>query len=163
MLSELHEKVAEAHALAIAASTVTRSVEGFTPEHELKLELSALRRDADETRARCRAYERDHGRELADELLAHVNTTRERVGELGHVWFKAGTSPITAWTFLAMAEAAEVAVWTVLQTLAAKAGDERLLALATWALPIQRAHLDTALSGAARLAELRDPLGPRWG
>lgn len=163
MLSELHEKLAEAHALAIATAIVTETVEGFTPEHELKLELYELRRDADETRARCRAYERGHGRELAAELLAHVNTTRERAGELAHAWFKAGTSPIAAWTFLAMGEAAELAVWTALQTLAAKAADEPLLRLATWALPIQRAHLDTALSGTARLAELRDPLGPRWG
>jgi hypothetical protein len=38
-----------------------------------------------------------------------------------------------------------------------------VLELATWALPIQRAHLDTALSGAVRVAELRDPVGPRWG
>ena len=34
---------------------------------------------------------------------------------------------------------------------------------AAWALPVQRRHLDTALSGVARLAELRDPTGPRWG
>lgn len=163
MLSELHERLAEAHALAIAASTVTATVEGFTPEHDLRLELYELRQDADETRARCQAYEHRHGRELADELLARVNTTRERAGDLAHAWFKAGTSPIEAWTFLAMGEAAEVAVWTALQTLAAKASDQPLLELATWALPVQRTHLDTALSGVARLAELSDPLGPRWG
>jgi hypothetical protein len=92
-----------------------------------------------------------------------VNTIKEKAADLAGAWFKAGTSPAAAWTFLAMGEAAEVAVWTALQTLAAKAGDGRLLELATWALRIQRAHLDTALSGTARLAELRDPAGPRWG
>jgi hypothetical protein len=163
MLTELQEKLAEAHALAIAASTVTHKVEAVTPDHELKLELHSMRRDADETRARCGVVERNFGPELADELLAHVNTTKEKASDLAGAWFKAGTSPIAAWTFLAMGEAAEVAVWTALQTLAAKADDRGVLELATWALPIQRAHLDTALSGTVRLAELRDPTGPRWG
>jgi hypothetical protein len=49
------------------------------------------------------------------------------------------------------------------QTLATKAEEDEVLRLAAWALPIQRRHLDTALSGVARLAELRDPTGPRWG
>jgi hypothetical protein len=163
VLTELQEKLAEAHALAIAAATVTAKLELFTPEHELKLELHAMHADADDTRARCLAHEHTLGAELADELLAHVNTTKEKASDLAGAWFKAGTSPIAAWTFLAMGEAAEVAVWTALQTLAAKADDHGVLELATWALPIQRAHLDTALSGTVRLAELRDPTGPRWG
>jgi hypothetical protein len=163
VLTEIQEKLAEAHALAIAAAATTKKVELLTPEHELTLELHAMHADADDTRARCLAHEQSLGRELEDELLAHVNTAKEKAGDLAGAWFKAGTSPIAAWTFLAMGEAAEVAVWTVLQTLAAKAEDGRLLELATWALPIQRAHLDTALSGAVRLAELRDPTGPRWG
>ena len=163
MLSELQEKLAEAHALAIAAATVTEKVELLTPEHELKLELHAMHSDADDTRARCLAHEQSLGPELADELLAHANTVKEKAADLAGVWFKAGTSPSAAWTFLAMGEAAEVAVWQALQTLAAKADDRALLELATWALPIQRAHLDRALSGTVRLAELRDPSGPRWG
>jgi hypothetical protein len=163
VLTELHEKLAEAHALAIAAATVTEKVELLTPEQELKLELHDMHADADDTRARCLAHERSLGDELAAELLAHVNTAKEKAADLAGAWFKAGTSPTSAWTFLAMGEAAEVAVWTALQTLAAKAGDRAIVELATWALPIQRAHLDTALSGTVRLAELRDPHGPRWG
>ena len=56
MLTELQEKLAEAHALAIAAAVVTEKVAAVTPDHELKLELHALRTDADETRARCDAW-----------------------------------------------------------------------------------------------------------
>jgi hypothetical protein len=163
MLTELHEKLAEAHGLAIAAATVTRKVEGTTPDHELKLELHSLHDDADDTRARCLALEQSLGSELADELLAHVNTTKEKAADLAGAWFKAGTSPLAAWSFLAMGEAAEVATWTALQVLASKAEDERVLELASWALPIQRSHLETALSGTVRLAEQRKPDGPRWG
>jgi hypothetical protein len=163
VLTELQEKLAEAHGLAIAAATVTAKVEAVTPEHELKLELYNLRRDADETRARCSGVEGRLEPELADELLAHVNATKEKASDLAAAWFKAGTGPLAAWSFLAMGEAGEVAVWTALQTLAAKADDRGVLELATWALPIQRAHLDTAFSGAARIAELRNPTGARWG
>jgi hypothetical protein len=163
MLTELQEKLAEAHALAIAASTVTHKVEAVTPDHELKLELHSMRRDADETRARCGVVERNFGPELADELLAHVNTTNEKAAELAGAWFKAGTGPLAAWSFLAMGEAAEVAVWSALEIFAAKADDQAVLELAAWALAIQRSHLDTAFSGAVRLAELRNPNGARWG
>ena len=163
MLTELQEKLAEAHALAIAASTVTHKVEAVTPEHELKLELHSMRRDADETRARCGVVERSLGAGLADELLAHVNVTKEKASDLAGAWFKAGTGPFAAWSFLAMGEAAEVAVWSALEILAAKAEQTGVLELAAWALPIQRAHLDTAFSGAVRLAELRSPDAARWG
>jgi hypothetical protein len=163
MLTELQEKLAEAHALAIAAAVVTEKVAAVTPDHELKLELHTLRTDADETRARCRVVERSFEPERGDELLAHVNTTKEKAADLANAWFKAGTGPLSAWSFLAMGEAAEVAVWSALEILAAKAEDEAVLELAVWALPIQRGHLDTAFSGAVRLAELRNPNGARWG
>ena len=139
MLTELQEKLAEAHALAIAAAVVTAKVAAVTPDHELELELHTLRADADETRARCRALERRFEPELGDALLAHVNTTKEKAADLVN------------------------AVWSALEILAAKAEDEAVLELAVWALPIQRAHLDTAFSGAVRLAELRNPNGARWG
>jgi hypothetical protein len=163
VLTELQEKLAEAHALAIAASAVTHKVEAVTPDDELKLELQSMRREADETRARCGVLEHRFGPDLAGELLAHVNTTSEKAADLAGAWFKAGTGPLAAWSFLAMGEAAEVAAWSALEIFAAKADDPPLLELTAWALRIQRAHLDTAFSGAVRLAELGDPNGQRWG
>ena|SRR2546423_6020503 len=163
MLTELQEKLAEAHGLAIAAATVTRKVAQMTPDHELQLELHSLHRDADDTRARCLALEDGFGRELADELRAHANTTKEKAADLAGAWFKAGTGPLAAWSFLAMGEAAEVAVWSTLLVLASKAGADEVLELSGWGLAIQRRHLDTALSGVVQLAELRDATGPRWG
>jgi hypothetical protein len=163
VLTELQEKLAEAHGLAIAAAAVTRKVAEITPDGELTLELHSMHGDADDTRARCLALERSFGAELADDLLAHANTTKEKAADLAVAWFKAGTGPLSAWSFLAMGEAAEVAVWSALLVLASKAGDEHVLGLAGWALPIQRRHLETALSGVVQLAELRNPTGPRWG
>jgi hypothetical protein len=163
MLTELQEKLAEGHALAIAAATTTKKVEKLTSDRGLRLELHAMHGDADDTRARCLALEQRLGGTLGEELLAHVNTTKEKAADLAGAWFKAGTDPLAAWSFLAMGEAAEVAVWSALLVLASKDEDGETLELAAWALPIQRRHLATALSGVVQLAELRDPNGPRWG
>jgi hypothetical protein len=163
VLTELQQKLAEAHALAIAAATTTSKVEAMTPDRDLQLELHSMHGDADDTRARCLALEESRGDGLAEELLAHVNTTKEKAGDLAGAWFKAGTDPLAAWSFLAMGEAAEVAVWSAVLVLASKAGDDEVLELASWALPIQQRHLATALSGVVQLAEESDPHGPRWG
>src|SRR2546423_3397456 len=146
MLTELQEKLAEAHGLAIAAATVTRKVAQMTPDHELQLELHSLHRDADDTRARCLALEDGFGRELADELRAHVNTTKEKAADLAGAWFKAGTGPLAAWGFLAVGEAAEVAVRGAVLVLASQAGPDHVLELAGRALPLPPRPAATALS-----------------
>ena len=163
MLTVLQEKLAEAHALAIAASTVTGKVRERVADEWLLAELARMDDDAADIRERCQAVERTLGDEVASELLVHVNSTNEKAADLVGAWFKAGTGPLAAWTFLAMGEAAEVATWTALATLAAKAPDNGVAELAGWALPVQQRHLQVALEGASRVAERCDPDAPRWG
>ena len=162
MLTVLQEKLAVAHAFAIAATHVTTKVEERVEDGPLRLELRAMRRDAEETRARCLVVERELPDEVAEEVLAHANSMRERSYDLAGAWFKAGTGPLAAWTFLAMGEAAEVTAWRALAAMA-HGGSTRVEELAAWALPIQERHLQTALDGAVRLAELAEPAAPRWG
>jgi hypothetical protein len=119
--------------------------------------------DADETRARCLETERALGEETALEILAHANVTSEKAADLAGAWFKAGTGPLAAWSFLAMGEAAEVAAWAALTSLVARDGSPGLVELASWALPVQERHLQIALEGAVVLAEAGDPAEPRWG
>ncbi len=163
MLTVLQEKLGEAHGLAIAAGAAIGRVEERLPGPLLREELDAMRLDADETRARCLDAERAFGEEAAFEILAHANGMSEKAADLAGAWFKAGTGPLAAWSFLAMGEAAEVAAWAALTSFAARDGDEALLELATWALPVQERHLRVALEGAVRLAEAGDPAAPRWG
>jgi hypothetical protein len=156
MLTVLQEKLAEAHGLAIAAAVVVDKVEERTLDSELRRRLWTLQEDAAEMRARCLALER----ELGDELLAHAHVTRDRSADLAAAWFKAGTSPLRAWTFLAMGEAGEVATWMAIEALA---DVDRIAELAAWALPMQQRHLELALDGTAQLAKQADPSGPRFG
>jgi hypothetical protein len=158
MLTVLQEKLAEAHGLAIAAAAVVDKVEERTLDLELRRRLWAMQEDAAEVRARCLEMERGLG--VADELLAQANVTREHAADLAAAWFKAGTSPLRAWTFLAMGEAGEVATWAAVEALANTDG---ITDLAAWALPLQRRHLELALDGTALLAREADPDGPRWG
>ena len=159
----LQEKLGEAHGLAIAGAVVVDKVEGRLADHRLRRELDTMRLEASETRARCLEAERAFGPELAAEILAHANATDEKASDLAAAWFKAGTGPLAAWSFLAMGEAAEVAAWTALASLARRDAGGPVAEVAAWALPVQERHLRIALEGAARLAETVDPAAPRWG
>jgi hypothetical protein len=158
----LQEKLAEGHGLAMAAADVTEKVEARVLERELVVELARMREDANETRARCLALEQALGEEVATEMLAHANSTHAKASDLAGAWFKAGTDPLRAWSFLAMAEAGEVAVWSAVTTLAV-AGGGGPAELAAWALPVQERHLDAALAGVQLLAQHANAVGPRWG
>jgi hypothetical protein len=162
MLTVLQEKLAEAHGLAIAAGAVTGLVSERTEDGELRRVLEELLADAEETRARCLEVERALGL-IAREVLAHANTTNEKAADLAAAWFTAGTDPLAAWSFLAMAEAGEAATWSAVEALAVRSPLADATALAGWALPVQRRHLELALQGVDRLAELADPQAPRWG
>jgi hypothetical protein len=158
MLTVLQEQLGDAHGLAMAAAETVDRVEARVGEERM---LAELRRDADETRARCLEAEAAFGEVLAVELLARANTVAERAADLAAAWFKAGTSPLAAWSFLAMGEAAEVATWSALRQLAAREGV--LLELADWGLAVQSRHLAFVLEGMPLLAERFEPSAPRWG
>ena len=163
MLTVLQQKLAEVHGLAMSATVVTRKVEERVGDPGLRAELELMRDDAEETRARCLLVERILPEDLFEEVRAHANSTHETGADLVGAWFKAGTDPLRAWTFLAMGEAAEVAMWSALAALAGDAEEPNVAELAEWALPIQRRHLAVALDGAVALAAAADAVGPRWG
>jgi hypothetical protein len=142
-MTVLQQKVADAHGLAIAATVVAGKVGGE-------------RRDAEEIRARCERVENDEQRARA--IVVH-----ERTLDLMHAWFTAGTDPLSAWSFLAMIEAAQVTTWAAVTELAVQANDAEVAALAAWALPLKQEHLAAALRGAVRLASLEDARAPRFG
>jgi hypothetical protein len=161
MLTVLQEQLAEAHGLAMAAAETVERVDSRVTDPELRRRLDQLRLDASEARGRCLEAERSYGEELATEMLAHANTVAERAADMAGVWFKAGTSPLAAWGFLAMGEAAEVSSWSALCSLAEREGE--LAGLAAWGVEVQRRHLELVLEGTPRVAELFSPAAPRWG
>jgi hypothetical protein len=163
LLTVLQQKLAEAHGLAMSASVVTTKVSERVLDRTLLRELETMHAEAEETRARCLLLERQLPGELFQELRAHATSTHETGADLVGAWFKAGTDPLRAWAFLAMGEAAEVAIWSAVAALATRADADDVAELAAWALPVQKRHLSAALDGAVVLADAFDPAGPRWG
>lgn len=157
-LNVLQEKLAVAWGLALAAVTLTEKVESRTPDPSLRLDLSRMREDARETQARCQGEVAALPVEVANELRATAQRTKDHAGELSVIWLKAGTDAVGAWTFLAMGEAGEVAAWLALTELAEQAASRPLLELGRWALVVQRAHLETALAGTLALTAEERPL-----
>lgn len=162
-LTVLQEKLAEAHGLAIAAGDVTRAVEERVPDPSMRDGLQAMRSEAEETRARCLRVEQSLGDGVAGAMLHHANSIHGRASSLLGAWFKAGTDALSAWSFLAMAEAGEVAAWAALTELARQSGPTGVAELAAWALPVQERHLALALEGAVHLAGLEDAASTRFG
>ena len=156
ILTVLQQKLADAHGLALAAIDVTRMVEERIEDVELRGRLRAMRKEAEETRDRCFLV-------ATPDMLAHANTIHERCADLAGAWFKAGTDGLSAWSFLAMGEAAEVTTWAAVTELALQAADSGIAELAAWALPLQQEHLATALSGAVRLAGREQATAARFG
>jgi hypothetical protein len=163
VLTVLQQKLAEVHGLAMGATVVTHKVEELTEDPVLRRELERMRADAEETRARCVLVARILPEDLFDEVRAHAISTHETSADLVGAWFKAGTDPLRAWTYLAMGEAAEVAMWSALAALAGNAEEPNVAELVEWGLPIQRRHLAVALDGVVAVAAAVDAVGPRWG
>lgn len=157
MLSPLQRSLATAHGLAIAATVTVEHVQPRTPEGPLSGHLRQMHDDAVDTRRRCLRAEQAFGAEGKTEMLAHAHKTNERGADLIGAWFKAGTAPIEAWMFLAMAEAAEVAAWRSFAMLVAQtdgAGKD-LRQLVESTLAVQQHHLELALDGADVLGRAR--------
>ncbi len=161
MLTVLQQQLGDVHGLAMAASETVDHVEARVVNRELRRRLDALRLDAAELRGRCLEAERAYGDEVGTEILEHANTAGEKAADLAGAWFKAGTGPLQAWSFLAMGEAGELCSWRALCSLAEREGE--LVELARWGVELQRRHLDLVLEGAPLVAELFRPAAPRWG
>ena len=144
--------------LALAAVTLTEKVEERTPERSLRLELSRMRDDALETQARSHGEAATLPVDVADELRATAQRTKNPAGELSIIWLKSGADAVAAWTFLAMGEAGEFAAWLAVTEVTEPAADAALLDLARWALETRRRHLETAFAGTVALAGAEQPL-----
>jgi hypothetical protein len=161
MLTVLQEQLGDVHGLAMAASETVDRVEARVVNRELRRRLDELRLDASEIRGRCLEAEGAFGDALATEILERANTVAEKAADLAGAWFKAGTAPLEAWSFLAMGEAGELSSWSALCSLAGREG--RLVELAEWGLDVQRRHLALTLDSVPLLAESFEPDAPRWG
>ncbi len=95
------------------------------------------------------------GRKTA--ILEKASETKSKGSEMLKTYIDEESDALDGFEFLTMAEAGEVGHWKVLQTMAKSAGDQRVLELAGWALPIQERHFQEAQESSLKLAAEEDP------
>ncbi len=158
-LTVLESKLGEVLGLAMAAQGATDKVKGLVAEEgddELVQALERMHDEAAQTEERCtdRAGELD-GKKTA--ILEKAREVKQEATEMMRTYLGNDADALDGFEFLTMAEAGEVGHWSIVQTMAKRAGDRETLDLADWAMPIQERHLQAVQKGSLRLAEHEDP------
>jgi hypothetical protein len=160
-ITNLESKLAEVLGLAMAAKGATRQVRGMLDDGggELAAELERMHDEAAETEERCVAVAgRFDGKKTA--ILEAARETRDEAAEMMDAYLGGEDDPLDGFEFLTMAEAGEVGHWSIVEKLNERAGNADVAELVSWALPIQRRHLEAVLAGSLELAAEEDPDEP---
>jgi hypothetical protein len=150
-LTPLDEKLGEVLGLAQAAQAATDKVSRMEGAADFEGDLERMREQAAET-------ERRTG-ELVDGLEGRKTAIRDKARETkGEATEMMGTylggeeEALDGFEFLSMAEAGELCHWEIVEKMAATIGAADVDDLATWAVGIQREHVDTVRRASLELA-----------
>ena len=150
-LTPLDEKLGEVLGLAQAAQDATRKVSEMEGAEDFKADLEGMHTDAAETERRTDALvDTLEGRKTAIRELARE--TKAEAVEMMKTYLGDETEALDGFEFLSMAEAGELAHWEIVQKIAHTAGERRVAELADWAVPVQRAHIETVREASLALA-----------
>jgi hypothetical protein len=151
-LSPLDEKLGEVLGLARAAQAATRKVEGMEGADAFEDDLQRMREQAVETERRTD--------ELVDGLAGKKTAIREKASEtrseateMMKTYLGGEEEALDGFEFLSMAEAGELCHWEIVDTMSRAAGDASVQRLATWAVDVQREHVEAVRRASLALAE----------
>jgi hypothetical protein len=154
-LTNLESKLGEVTGLAMAAQAATKKVMTLCEEESLVAELETMQAEAAETEERCTELAGSiEGKKTA--ILEEAQATKNKASEMMSTYLDSDADALDGFEFLTMAEAGEVGHWTVLRTLAEKAGNREVTQLAGWALPIQERHFADVKRASLELASEED-------
>jgi hypothetical protein len=162
-LTVLESKLGEVIGLAMAAQGATQKVEKLVEkeegEEDLLQALERMRKEAAETEERAtQRAETLNGKKTA--VLEKAREVKKEATEMMETYLGDDPDALDGFEFLTMAEAGEVGHWSIVRTMAERAGDAETLELAEWAMPIQERHLEQVKQGSLKLAEHEDPNAP---
>lgn len=155
-LTKLEDKLGEVLGLAKAARQATRSIARLVDDEGIAATLRTMSDEAAETARRCEEVAGARpGRKTA--ILEKARSTTGEAKEMMAAYLGDDAEGLDGLEFLSMAEAGEVAHVEILGTLARTAGDDEVIRLVEWALPIQERHLANVREGGVGLAAQEDP------
>ena len=150
-LTPLDEKLAEVLGLAQAAQTVTETVSRMEDAEEFASELERMGEQAAETERRTDALiDGLEGKKTAIRDMARE--TKGEATDMMKTYLEDEEEALDGFEFLSMSEAGELCHWEIVETMAEKAGDADVHALAQWAVGVQREHVETVRSASLKLA-----------
>jgi hypothetical protein len=159
-LTPLDEKLAEVLGLAQAAQAATKKVSQMEGADDHRADLERMHSQAAETERRTdELVDTLEGRKTAIRELARE--TKSEATEMMKTYLGDETEALDGFEFLSMAEAGELAHWEILRKIADTAGAREVSELASWAVPIQREHIEAVREASLALAteEAREMVG----
>ena len=150
-LTPLDEKLAEVLGLAQAAQSATQTVEGMEDADAFAADLERMREQAAETERRTDdLIDRLDGKKTAIREMARE--TKSEATEMMKTYLEGEEEALDGFEFLSMAEAGELCHWEIVETMSKTIGADDVKELATWAVGVQRDHVETVRRASLALA-----------
>jgi hypothetical protein len=151
-LTPLDEKLGEVLGLAQAAQDATKHVAGMEDADEFRDELERMRSEAAETEERTDGLvDGIDGKKTA--IREKARETKQEAAEMRDTYLAGEEEALDGFEFLTMAEAGELGHWEIVHAMAQATGETRAAELATWAVDVQRRHVEGVRESCLKLAE----------
>jgi hypothetical protein len=156
-LTPLDEKLGEVLGLAQAAQAATEKVSAMEGAEDFAADLRRMHEQASETEKRTDALvDGLEGRKTA--IREKARETKSEATEMMKTYLGGEEEALDGFEFLSMAEAGELSHWEIVETMSATIDAGDVNRLATWAVGVQREHIETVRRAALALAaeEIRE-------
>ena len=156
-LTPLDAKLGEVLGLAQAAQTATDKVGAMEGAEDFEADLRRMHEQAAETEQRTGALvDSLEGKKTA--IREKARETKSEATEMMQTYLGGEQEALDGFEFLSMAEAGELCHWEIVETMSETIGAGDVNQLATWAVGVQREHVDTVRRGSLALAaeEIRE-------
>jgi hypothetical protein len=156
-LTPLDEKLGEVLGLAQAAQAATDKVAAMEGAEDFEADLRRMHEQAVETERRTDALaDGFEGKKTA--IREKARETKSEAAEMMQTYLGGEGEALDGFEFLSMAEAGELCHWEIVETMSSTIDASDVNELATWAVGVQREHVETVRRGSLELAaeEIRE-------
>jgi hypothetical protein len=156
-LTPLDEKLGEVLGLAQAAQAATDKVSSMKGAEDFEADLRRMHEQAAETEQRTDALvDGLEGKKTA--IREKARETKSEASEMMQTYLGGEEEALDGFEFLSMAEAGELCHWEIVETMSSTIGASDVNDLATWAVGVQREHVETVRRSSLALAaeEIRE-------
>jgi hypothetical protein len=150
-LTPLDEKLAEVLGLAQAAQAATETVGSMEDADDFADDLERMRLQAAETEQRTdELIDTLDGKKTAIRDMARE--TKSEATEMMKTYLADEEEALDGFEFLSMAEAGELCHWEIVERMSETLGIDDVRSLASWAVGVQREHVETVRQASLELA-----------